>query len=70
MQTQCDSHMDNSIMITMATGTARRMVTRGEDRATPSAITVGVWSVDEAVEGGMHGVTVVIWIGVVCTDIR
>ena len=29
------------------------------DRATPSAITAGVWSMDKAVKGGMHGV--VIW---------
>ena len=35
-------------MMTMAT--ARRTVTR--DRAAPSAITVGVWSVREAVHGG------------------
>ena len=62
MLVQCDSRMDNSTMMTMAT--TRRTVTR--DRATPSAITAGVWSVDKAVEGRMHGV--VIWTGVVCTD--
>ena len=38
-------------MMTMAT--ARRTATR--DRATPSAITAGVWSVDEAVEGDTAG---------------
>ena len=40
-----------STMMEMAT--ARRAATR--DRATPSAITVGVWSVDEAVEGDAVG---------------
>ena len=36
----------------MEMATARRTVTR--DRATPSEVTVGSWSVDEPVDGGWH----------------